>query len=495
MWWGRWVGHSRHCQRRHFSLIHLLSLTLSLSFALSHSLSLSHSLLRSLSHSHSCILRAYLIVARHKTLALVLLHSAPHPLSLAASFLGRYAVQSPLSRSNSDRMSRLEADGSDLEASSTEAKAGPPQFPIINRFDTCIAEGTFARIYTCPYTKQIVYKVCINPGASETVTHEAKICDELRMFTMDTRQWSFRSPNLHRVYKPTVAQLHERVTLEKILGPAPNLQLNDTHHPALILDRIPPVPLPTAHSFYHHILRRTVPAPNILSIRLLFGVVSCTDTTALSDGPLVDVPLDAVQYTHLPFVPPIEDVAKGMGHILARMHWGVGIDARGVELILGGCHEDASRPQCWVLDFDKCERWLVYRPLEYLHWVQLTCGSFVYDSLPSGARRLANIISREPFYPLPRDVELYNPFKKAYIDEVDRLLEIALKSYGQDRLFKAVKTDGYWTWLPHIRAAVHAFFDELEKIDAANVKHSAETAQQASIARISLYWQDKQQAC
>lgn len=67
-------------------------------------------------------------------------------------------------------------------------------------------------------------------------------------------------------------------------------------------------------------------------------------------------PLDATRYTAIheqfPAVSyPVQDVARGMGEMLARMHFRAGVDARDVEFVLGSCGD--SRLSYTVIDFNQ----------------------------------------------------------------------------------------------------------------------------------------------
>lgn len=51
-------------------------------------------------------------------------------------------------------------------------------------------------------------------------------------------------------------------------------------------------------------------------------------------------------------LPELEEVARGIGEVLARMHSAVGVDAGDVELVLGGTGTETG-VQCYVLDYNQ----------------------------------------------------------------------------------------------------------------------------------------------
>lgn len=48
-------------------------------------------------------------------------------------------------------------------------------------------------------------------------------------------------------------------------------------------------------------------------------------------------------------LPPLEQVARGMGKVLAQLHWGVGVDGMDAELVLGGTVYMVSSAGCWTI--------------------------------------------------------------------------------------------------------------------------------------------------
>jgi hypothetical protein len=56
-------------------------------------------------------------------------------------------------------------------------------------------------------------------------------------------------------------------------------------------------------------------------------------------------------------LPPPQDICRGMGEVLARLHWGAGMNCRDIELVLGGSTQQGlnarGQVQCYVLDFNQ----------------------------------------------------------------------------------------------------------------------------------------------
>jgi hypothetical protein len=124
------------------------------------------------------------------------------------------------------------------------------------------------------------------------------------------------------------------------------------------MEYVPPVK-PSLSAFYLDQFvapeaRRPLPPCPLLP--LLFGCE--LPHQGVSDSTL---PIDVSRYNTLAEqfldLPPAHHIAIGMGEILAWMHWAFGIDARDVELVLGGRDViDSTPPQCWVLDFSAVSR-------------------------------------------------------------------------------------------------------------------------------------------
>ena len=166
-------------------------------------------------------------------------------------------------------------------------------------------------------------------------------------------------------------------------------------------------------------LKRSAPPVNIRLLRLYLGRELPTHIQELQEGLRSDLALDAGRYSRLAdaleeiaVLPSLEQVARGMGKVLAQLHWGVGVDGMDAELVLG--RDGLHGLKCWVLDHNQCARWLVKTPLAKLGSGNLTNGAYASNDLKEGAQRLARRIGNcEQYYPKPSQA-LYADFKSGY---------------------------------------------------------------------------------
>lgn len=109
--------------------------------------------------------------------------------------------------------------------------------------------------------------------------------------------------------------------------------------------------------------------------------------------------LDQHRYSRLSeafgFDPP-EEVAKGMGEMLARIHWTTGYDGRDIEMVLGG--DGFSEIAFYTIDFNQM------RPI---------------DRTPASIPQLVNAHRiNDPYYPTAQRSEpLYEAFKEGYLSQ------------------------------------------------------------------------------
>jgi hypothetical protein len=245
-------------------------------------------------------------------------------------------------------------------------------------------------------------------------------------------------------------------------------------HPTMSLDLIPSVPSLVAQAyksefFTQELARKSVDF-DIRLIRLYLGRELPTHIQELQPGLRSDLALDVGRYTRLSkalslegiaTLPRLGEVASAMGSILAHLHFCVGIDGMDVELFLGGNGDDGL--QCYILDYNQCQRWLVPQPLDHLGSGKLTATDS--ESLSEGAIRLARRIANcEHYYPKPTQI-LYGSFKDGYELTVstligDRQWDNACKSEEPDEAFD---TDA-----EAMMAASHAFLAEYEKVGREN---------------------------
>jgi len=167
---------------------------------------------------------------------------------------------------------------------------------------------------------------------------------------------------------------------------------------------------------------------NLRLLRLYLGRDLPSTIHELQPGLRSDLGLDVSRYTRfaralqgIAALPPLQEVAHGMGRVLASLHFGVGIDAMDIELVLGGDGDHGVR--CWVVDYNQCERWLPQQPLSQLGTGLAAIGRYASGSLEDGARRLAKRISAlEHYYPRPHQA-LYANFQAGYRAGVTAMID------------------------------------------------------------------------
>lgn len=202
--------------------------------------------------------------------------------------------------------------------------------------------------------------------------------------------------------------------------------------------------------------------PPLRLFRLYFGRGNLPAQTVASPQDLFsDPPLDLRRYNKIRDVlgddslPPCTDVARGMGRLLATLHWQVGVNARDAELVVGSLR---GQSHCYVLDFNQSQRWLPPYPMSQIDTLTPT-GQYANDDLSTGARRLATLIAgQELYYPRPHQEEVYAPFKEGYLNHLSSILEGVCKTQmAKDRVSNAAVV----------------FFQEFEEIDERKEKRRA----------------------
>ncbi|WWC92234.1 uncharacterized protein L201_007188 [Kwoniella dendrophila CBS 6074] len=213
--------------------------------------------------------------------------------------------------------------------------------------------------------------------------------------------------------------------------------------------------------------------------------------------------LSATQESRSPSfnLPDLKCISKGLGQLLARLHWIVGINAIGIKYVLGGRYptnfdKGNEDIQCYMLNFHQCEKWLDADPLRKLasgttiestnssssavvqpnyssKGPQLPVVAQTPPRLPSitpldgiligkhsehnlneALKRLAKLIfTQEPYHPRPRLGDLYRNFRKGYC----QLVEHILYTSTLNNLKSNHKRD--------IKKAVNHFFNEYERLD------------------------------
>ncbi|KOS18210.1 hypothetical protein ESCO_003223 [Escovopsis weberi] len=124
----------------------------------------------------------------------------------------------------------------------------------------------------------------------------------------------------------------------------------------------------------------------------------------------------------------ISYLAASMGATLAILHWACGIDARGVEFVLG--RDVRGHVQFWLIDFSDCR-------------------SFKRTATAATRQLVDAVVHNEPFWPRWINIcglrELWGRFRDAYLEVSDFIVGDAM-------------SDGQGKSLPHL------FMGELEKI-------------------------------
>jgi len=199
----------------------------------------------------------------------------------------------------------------------------------------------------------------------------------------------------------------------------------------MAIEMIPSLPPRAASTyvdtFFSNELASLGTPSNTRLLRLYLGRDLPSTISQLQPGLRSDLGLDVSRYIRFSHalqgvasLPPLADVAYGMGKVLSQMHFGVGIDGMDVELVLGG--DGVHGVRCWLLDFNQCERWTIPRPLDMLGRGLATSGHYSQGDLIEGATRLATrIVALEHYYPRPHQ-KLYNDFRNGYLQTVESML-------------------------------------------------------------------------
>lgn len=105
-----------------------------------------------------------------------------------------------------------------------------------------------------------------------------------------------------------------------------------------------------------YIPKEIVVDPNLRLCRLYFGKICASETPRFVNTN--NFPLDARRFNILSHdnedlrLPSAEEVALGMGDMLARIHWRAGFDARNVKFVMGG-DGITSSVTFYVIDFNQ----------------------------------------------------------------------------------------------------------------------------------------------
>ena len=145
----------------------------------------------------------------------------------------------------------------------------------------------------------------------------------------------------------------------------PDFFSNLPQRPCYVMDRAAPLPSHVARRIRDHFyparatltstggpVQVSVPAPVIC--RLYFGKELLRPSAFVNP---VNFPLDAARYDLLrdgdDDMPSTEEVAEGMGEMLAAIHWKAGFDARDVEFVMSGAPHSSHGLRFYVIDFNQ----------------------------------------------------------------------------------------------------------------------------------------------
>ncbi|OCF54779.1 hypothetical protein L486_07915 [Kwoniella mangroviensis CBS 10435] len=349
-----------------------------------------------------------------------------------------------------------------------------------------ITEGTFGRIYRYANSSdKVVYKMVKEREHGLKLQEEFSIYGDIHQ-SLRPIQVGFRVPKPIEYYKssylnePSILLDRSSSPIQSAVTKTFNLP-DDFEFPAFSMSLIPPLDTSIVDTykslFWSEDLQnqnRNSNGPNteIRLLRLYFGREDIPlRTEQIQPGIKTDPPLDIFRYNSLSCtlkkeydwsLPYIEDVSSSMGRLLANLHWLGGTNCRDIELVLGGGGNDGrgEKAQCWVLDFNQCQRWLI------LHLLQSSTSTSSASNLPSpttgiyssntlleASKRLSTLIyTQELYYPRPHQGEVYEQFKKGY----ERAVELILNQQYKGKRLKSKS---------EIREATKGFFEEYEKLD------------------------------
>jgi hypothetical protein len=247
------------------------------------------------------------------------------------------------------------------------------------------------------------------------------------------------------------------------------------------LDLIPSIPPLVTQAykseFFSQDLIRKSSDFNIRLIRLYLGRELPAQIQELQPGLRSDLALDVGRYTQLAealeleglsTLPPLDQVAHGMGKILAQLHFGVGVDGMDVELVMCGGGQGDHGLQCHILDYNQCQRWLISHPLHQPGLSKITIND---ETLSEGAIRLARRIGNcEHYYPKPSQ-DLFQFFRNGYASTVSALAH----DIKPNHLPTQEEESNFEVVVEEVIAAGDAFLKELERVGLETAERKART--------------------
>ncbi|TCD63580.1 hypothetical protein EIP91_005219 [Steccherinum ochraceum] len=164
------------------------------------------------------------------------------------------------------------------------------------------------------------------------------------------------------------------------------------------MDRVHALPYGASKSIVRAYFPRSLQDATIALCRLYFGKVY-PKTPLPKFVSTNNFPLDEQRYTKLfedfsHLLQPADEVARGMGEILAKLHYKARVDGRDIEFVLGGT--GGADFTYFIIDFNQVRAW--------------TKGSDV-------AMLVSSFFDNDPYYPRPIPTNpLYTSFKRGYLE-------------------------------------------------------------------------------
>ena len=242
-----------------------------------------------------------------------------------------------------------------------------------------IGSGSFATVFNSP-GRAIATKVAHKADHAAQVEWEftslqavlAETKNDPEMLFMLPRPLAFYDPRSQRLLFPQSTNFPpgRETTGRRSNAPpgappfTPDFFSNLPQRPCYVMDRAAPLPSHVAHRIREHfyppratdtsggLAQVSVPAPVIC--RLYFGKELLRPSAFVNP---VNFPLDAARYDLLrdgdDDMPSTEEVAEGMGEMLAAIHWKAGFDARDVEFVMSGAPHSSHGLRFYVIDFNQ----------------------------------------------------------------------------------------------------------------------------------------------
>ncbi|PIL32973.1 hypothetical protein GSI_05091 [Ganoderma sinense ZZ0214-1] len=279
---------------------------------------------------------------------------------------------------------------------------------------TRIGAGSFAAVFASP-GRTIAIKVAHAPDHTAQVEWEFTSLQAVLAATQNDNDALFIVPRPLAFYDPQSQRLvfpppprpsspigHEATASRRRHTPrqppfTPDFFSNLPPRPCYVMDRASPLPPHIANRirmhFYPESAVGSVPPP--LICRLYLG----KELRPSAFVNPVNFPLDAARYDLLrdwdEDVPSKDEVAEGMGEMLALIHWQAGYDARDVEFVMSGAPKSTGL-RFYVIDFNQMR---------------------AFDRDEGDVSELVDaFFVNDPYYPrpIPGDA-LYDSFKRGYV--------------------------------------------------------------------------------